>query len=300
MTYWIKGFARSPADGLGERTIGTSEDAGRPGGDRQALVERRPDVPRRFAAAWRSPVAREMVIAVAAFVAYFAVRGLTEGLVERAQENARLIIRIEKWLGIYIEGSLQVSILDNDRFVTAMNWVYIWGHWPVIAIVAIWLVHTQYDHYILTRNAFLISGAIGLVIFALLPVAPPRLVGDGFIDTVTERSISYRALQPPLFTNQYAAMPSLHLGWDLLMGIALVRYATWLPLRVFGVLLPLFMGAAIILTANHFILDGIAGVSLAIFGLWAAARFRSRSAPEEKVEPHLSAPPGKGHSREAR
>ena len=76
------------------------------------------------------------------------------------------------------------------------------------------------------RNAMMVSGAIGLIVFASYPVAPPRLRGLGLVDTVTSSSTAYRVLQPPAFVNQYAAMPSLHSGWDLLVGIAIVTAAT--------------------------------------------------------------------------
>lgn len=81
--------------------------------------------------------------------------------------------------------------------------------------------------YSVFRNAFFISGTIGIIIFVLYPVAPPRLADVGVVDTVTMYSSSYRVLQPPAFVNQYAAVPSLHFGWDLLMGIALVTQSRW-------------------------------------------------------------------------
>jgi PAP2 superfamily len=87
--------------------------------------------------------------------------------------------------------------------VTLANWVHIWGHWPVIAAVAIALYRWNRPGYALLRNAVFISGAIGFLFFALLPVAPPRLLEVGLVDTVLERSTAYRALQPPELTNQY-------------------------------------------------------------------------------------------------
>ena len=96
----------------------------------------------------------------------------------------------------------------------------------------------------------LLSGAIGMVIFALWPVAPPRLADLGLVDTVTEYSRSYRVLQPPAFTNQYAAMPSLHMGWDLLIGLAIIVAASRLWVRVIGGLLPVLMGWAVVATAE--------------------------------------------------
>jgi membrane-associated phospholipid phosphatase len=102
-------------------------------------------------------------------------------------------------------------------------------------------------------------------------MAPPRLVGElGFVDTVTLHSEAYRVLQPPSLTNQFAAIPSLHVGWNLLMGIAIVSFSTNRLLKVFGVSMPIAMYVATIVTANHYFLDGVLGSALALIGLGVA------------------------------
>src|SRR5207253_6902686 len=118
--------------------------------------------------------------------------------------------------------------------------------------------------YRLFLNAFFISGLLGIATFVLYPVAPPRLADVGVVDTVTMYSNSYRVLQPPAFVNQYAAVPSLHFGWDLLIGIALVRESKWIPARIFGAIVPALMCAAIVVTANHYIFDAMAGGVVAL------------------------------------
>jgi membrane-associated phospholipid phosphatase len=227
--------------------------------------------------------AREIAIAVGAYLIYFAVRGATQGNPARAIDNAHHLVDFEQWLGIFIESDVQ-RLVDGTGFLIDMtNWIYIWGHWPVIAVVAVWLIVYRPKDYRLVRNAFLISGGVGLVIFATFPVAPPRLADLGFVDTITDRSNAYRILQPTAFVNQYAAMPSLHLGWDLLIGIAIVAYAPWF-LKVLGVLLPIGMAFAIIATANHFIIDGVAGTALALLALWAAWLIERHGAPAAPAE----------------
>ena len=218
----------------------------------------------------RNAVLFEVALATVAYFSYFLVRGLTESGFDRATVNAERVIRFEKWLGLYHEDAVQDAIANHDWLVNLANWVYIWGHWPVIITVGAWLLWSCPREYRTLRNGFLISGAIGLVVFATFPVAPPRLLDLGLIDTVTDRSMAYRILQPPAFVNQYAAMPSLHFGWDLLVGIELVRRADKVYVRAIGVLLPLLMGWAVVATANHFIIDGLIGGVLALFGLGVA------------------------------
>lgn len=220
----------------------------------------------------RKAVLFEVCLATIAYISYFLVRGITESGFAQATDNAELVIRFEKWLGFYREDAIQDAMAHHDWLVNLANWVYIWGHWPVIVAVGAWLLWASPREYRKLRNGFLISGAIGLVVFAMFPVAPPRLLEIGLIDTVTERSLSYRLLQPPAFVNQYAAMPSLHIGWDLLVGITLVRHAHSRFVRVIGVLLPIAMAWAVVATANHFLIDSLAGAALAIFGLVVATR----------------------------
>jgi hypothetical protein len=156
--------------------------------------------------------------------------------------------------------------------VTLFNWIYIWGHWPVIIAVGVYLFRFHRQDYRLLRNAMFLSGFIGFAFFAFFPVAPPRLVDPDLIDTVTLHSNAYRALQPPGLTNQYAAFPSLHFGWNLLVGFALWRVSTRVLLRLLAVAGPTAMGIAVVATANHFVLDLAGGAVIVSAGLWIARR----------------------------
>jgi hypothetical protein len=214
------------------------------------------------------------LVLVAAF-SYFAVRGITEADVGVAVDHAQSVLTVERHLGLDIESALQAHLVGHHWMVTAVNWIYIWGHWPAIAAVMVWLHRRHHDGYLTMRNALFVSGAIGLVIFVLFPVAPPRLAGFGLVDTVTEHSSSYRVLQPPSLVNKYAAVPSLHVGWNFLVGVLLWRHAGRGPLRLLAVASPVLMFAAVVLTANHFVVDGVIGIAVAATGLAVADR-RSR------------------------
>jgi hypothetical protein len=222
-------------------------------------------------------IGREAVIIGASIFLYFFVRGLMESRVGLAYDNAERIVALERKVGLFVEQDLQAQIAGHGWLVDIVNSIYIYGHWPVVIGTLTWLLFQHRTAYPMFRNALLISGSIGLVIFATFPVAPPRFLTDyGFIDTVTEQTNAYRVLQPPAFTNQYAAMPSLHLGWNLLMGVAWVTLSTNWWGRAFGVVLPILMFSAIVLTANHYICDGIAGVTLAMLGFVVARKVRRR------------------------
>lgn len=221
---------------------------------------------------------------------YFGVRGLTVGSASDAVANAGRVLDLEDHLHIDVEGSLQALITGSGALSTVANWIYIWGHWPVIIATMVWLATRHSDVFLRLRDAMMLSGAVGMVIFATFPVAPPRLADAGMIDTISERSHAYRVLQPPAFVNQYAAMPSLHAGWDLLVGIAIVTAASSLALKIIGYAMPILMSMAVVLTANHYILDVIVGISLALAAHTAALalerrRHRHRRRQAEKARP---------------
>ena len=215
------------------------------------------------------------LVALAVFT-YFTVRGLTGGSTDVAVAHARDILLAERVLGLDVEATWQRPVVVSDAAETLANWVYIWGHWPVIIVTMVWLAWRHRDVFRRLRDAMMVSGLLGMLIFVTYPVAPPRLAGLGLVDTVTETSSAYRVLQPPAFVNQYAAMPSLHSGWDLLVGIAIVSAATSVALRMVGVLLPVLMAYSVVATANHYVLDVVAGLTLALIGYAVAIELERR------------------------
>ncbi|MBI5288685.1 MAG: phosphatase PAP2 family protein [Chloroflexi bacterium] len=246
---------------------------------RRPVAARRRSLTGAASAVFTSFAFREISLVVFGYFAYFLVRGRTEGSHAEAVANSHKAVDLEKGMGFFWEPSIQDRIVDHQWIVTLANWMYIYGHWPLIAIVSSWLLWKHRDAFTLFRSAFFISGAIGVAVFVLFPVAPPRLADIGVVDTVTLHSSAYRVLQPTAFTNQYAAVPSLHFGWDLLIGLALVTNARWLAVRIFGAIVPVLMFAAIVLTANHYIFDAVAGGAVALTGLATAHALRTWSDP---------------------
>lgn len=229
-------------------------------------------------------LSREILLIVGAMLLYFGVRNLTAGSAAAARANGDRVAELESKLGFAYEHGLQDRVVGNASLVDAANWVYVWGHWPVILTVAAVLFLTRRSDYLLLRNAMFVSGALGFLFFALLPVAPPRLMDLGLVDTVSERSGAYRTLQPPGLTNQFAALPSLHAGWNLLVGIALL-WAFRNPIaRAFALVSPVAMALAVVVTANHYVIDVWAGWAVALMGLSVALAFTSR-VPRGEFDP---------------
>jgi hypothetical protein len=214
-----------------------------------------------------SGFASQFVLVTIAALAYFGVRLLTKGAEAAAFDNARALLEFEQRVHLQIEQWAQEQILDSEALVTFFNWVYIWLHWPVILGALIFLYRFDTRGYVLFRNSLFVSGAMGLLLYVSFPVAPPRFL-DGFTDTVAELSTSYRFLQPPAVVNKYAAMPSLHVGWNILAGVILFTVLRHRILRFFALLSPVLMVLAVVLTANHYVIDALVGAAVAGLGLW--------------------------------
>jgi membrane-associated phospholipid phosphatase len=251
------------------------------------FMPRRPS-PRRARLRW---IAGQAAVVIAAIFLYFQVRGLTAADPADAYVHADQVVRLERETGLDVEAAVQAPVVAHSPLQVLANWVYIWGHWPVIIVTMCWLAWRHRREFLRLRDAMVVSGAMGLVVFVTFPVAPPRLADPDLVDTVTEASRAYRVLQPPNFVNQYAAMPSLHAGWDLLVGIAIVTAATGLALRVVGCVLPALMAFAVVATANHYLVDVIAGVAFALAGYAAALLLERRRAARA-----IRAAPGTGEA----
>ena len=213
----------------------------------------------------------EILLIASALPIYYGVRGITQTHVDAAVDRGVDIIRIEKDLGIFWEVELQSWILPYSWLVKFLNGFYLFGHLPVIGSLAVWMYFWHRPQYLLMRNAFLLSGAIALIFYVNFPTAPPRLLphelGFGFVDTVVDQYQESRPLTPSWFVNEYAAFPSMHIGWNLLVGIALFLSSRNIFIRAFAVLMPLAMFTDIILTANHYIIDAFAGSAVMLLGL---------------------------------
>lgn len=230
----------------------------------------------------------QIVILLPPSFLYFFVRDLSAGQEREAFANAASIVDFEKTLGLDWEATLQQRVLDIGWVVDAMNWIYIWGHFPLIIATLIVLFGLSRRNFITLRNSIVISGAVGLVCFALFPVAPPRLFDPNtFFDSLGELSGSYKILQNPKITNQFAAVPSFHVGWNLLVAVAVWRASRFVMLRIVAVSFPLLMITAVVLTANHWLFDIVAGVAVAIVGIVGSVlidRLLKRVAPPPPQE----------------
>ena len=216
----------------------------------------------------------EIGLVAIAFLLYFIVRGSVVDRDAEALRNAIDIVDLERSLGFYWEPDLNQAILDYGALIQLFNAIYFWLDFPIIVAIGLWLYFFGRRHeYTVARDAVLASGAIALIVYHLFPVAPPRLLPPeyGFVDTLEKFThISYQAQSTQPFVNPYAAVPSLHFGWAMVIGGAMVVTMRQPILRALGIALPWLQMAAIVFTANHYILDAFAGLVVCLAGVLLA------------------------------
>jgi membrane-associated phospholipid phosphatase len=222
-----------------------------------------------------SRYAREPVILLLAYTFYYLARHLADDA-HPAFENARYLMRLESSIGIFKELSLQSATISYDIVVHAFNVIYFYGHWPAIIAFGVYLCITKPHVYTITRNAFLISGAIALIFFVLFPVAPPRLSTVGIVDTLA-MTVPVDYDNSPL-VNPYAALPSMHVGWCLVIGLGLYISTQRRSVRLLALAITPTMWLATVITGNHFFIDGIFGTILAGIAFLVAFWLQSHSA----------------------
>src|SRR5688500_17634581 len=213
-------------------------------------------------------VGKELLLWLGLYPAYLAIRGLSIDGYGTALANAHDLISVERSLSVFHEAAVQDALSAFHGFLSTY---YMLGFGPVVAAALVWLASTRPALYRGLRNALFVSLAFAAVSYALLPMAPPRLVPDiGIADTVGlaagHDTGSFGGVVP---FNPYAAMPSMHVGWSLLVGIFGFRALRGNPLRWVFALHPVVMATAVTATGNHYFLDSMAGVAVVLSALVA-------------------------------
>jgi hypothetical protein len=203
--------------------------------------------------------------------------------------HGRAIWHLERWLRLPSETSFQHLILGHPWLVRAANYYYATAHLTGMVLFLAWLWLRHRDRYSRWRNVVVVFTGVALLI-EMIPVAPPRLIsGTGLVDTASAYGQSVYAVAGDL-ADQYAALPSIHVGWALLIGLAMARCGGRLAASV-GVTHAVLTVLVVVLTANHYWLDGVtAAAVLALAVLTEQARgrvvaaLRARGVPVVQIQ----------------
>lgn len=217
---------------------------------------------------------RETAFLAIGYVAYSLCRNLFGSASvspATALANSRAIIDIERALGLYHEAAIQAAFLPHAGLVGVFNTFYATAHFVMPVAVLVVLLRRSAIHYRRWRNVLAVTTLSSLVLFALFPVMPPRLIGScgpfgacatsPFVDTLATFGGPWSFDSGPVseVSNQFAAMPSLHFAWALWCWVALRSVLTTRTGRLAAAAYPALTLLTIVVTGNHFVLDAVGG-----------------------------------------
>jgi membrane-associated phospholipid phosphatase len=226
----------------------------------------------------RGDAALQVGLFVLADLCYETVRGIAEGNANLAFANARSVIDFEGSVGLFFEGDLQRALLAQQWIIDIANFAYMNSHFVVTTVFLVWLYLYRNDSYYFVRNMFMVAMGLALVGYTLMPTAPPRFFEElGFVDTLDQVSVNHDSALVQMFVNPYAAIPSMHCAFALMIGASGALLSRHTISRALWCLYPLFVFFVVIVTGNHFWVDGVIGwmvAGAAAFGAVQLARVR--------------------------
>ncbi|MET9727460.1 phosphatase PAP2 family protein [Streptomyces zaomyceticus] len=229
----------------------------------------------------RPPLLRELALVTALFLVYKLGRLFANGHETRAFRNADRVWDAERAIHLPDEGTIQQLLLHAEPLVRAANTYYAAVHFPATLAFLVWLYLRRPAHYVWSRRVLAVVTAAALALHLLMPLAPPRmLAAGGLVDTARVYGPSVYGATPETdsMANQFAAMPSLHFGWALMVAIGLIA-ATRSRWRVLWLLHPMLTLLVIVGTANHYWLDALAAAAILGLALLAVRAPGRRTAP---------------------
>ncbi len=232
---------------------------------------------------------REVGLVAVLYIAYDVSRGLREGNISTADDHGHALLSAETFLHINFERSMNLWLGHTPVVAVMASYFYATLHFIVTPAVLIWLYRKHPVNYSRARTTLAVATVTGLIVFWLVPTTPPRLLpGAGFHDSMAgvagwgwwgAEGSAPKGLGS--LTNQLAAMPSLHVGWALWAGYWIFRNARHTWVRALGVLYPILTALVVMATANHYLLDVLAGAADVILAggvvAFVAARLHRRA-----------------------
>jgi membrane-associated phospholipid phosphatase len=219
---------------------------------------------------WRT----ELLLFLAAYVVYNVARWIFVGDLGVAKDHARWIFGLEQDAGVAIEGSVQQA-LDSSAVSFALSNLYLAAQLVVVPATLVWLYRRSPHLYRQLRNTVVATWLLAVPVFALFPVAPPRLADLGIADTVSQQATVQLTGRSTIFYNQLAAVPSLHVGFAVAVGVAAAYALRPRWAKALALLWGPIVSLSVVATGNHYVFDIAAGLVVTAVG-FAAGRLAMR------------------------
>jgi hypothetical protein len=218
---------------------------------------------------------RQVSLFALAYFGYRLVRGFAEGDAKAAFAHARDLISLERGMHLFVEPSIQAWASGSHFVIVLASWLYVNAQGPITIAALLYLYMRHNRSFYFVRNMFLIAMGIALVAYIVFPTAPPRFLPEwGFTDTVanvTPVNVSHTSSSMTALFNPYAAVPSMHVAFALMIAVPLAQLTRRRTVRVLWILYPFLMTFVIVVTANHFIVDALLGAITAGASAYAAS-----------------------------
>ncbi|MGN6378208.1 MAG: phosphatase PAP2 family protein [Gaiellales bacterium] len=236
----------------------------------------------------RGPPDLALQVAIVALfdIAYERSRVLARGDRGVALAHAHSVVDTERSLGMFHELSVQRFAMHSPGIVLDVaNWTYFNAQFTVTFGFLLWAYLFRTDRFTTVRNTIIIADVLGLIGYIAYPTAPPRMLpGLGFVDALNQAAVNQHSSVISSLANPYAAMPSLHTAYAVVFGFWGVMLTRRWWTRALWALYPALVVFSIVATANHFLLDAVAGALVATVAL-AAARLAARTRPAVRPAP---------------
>jgi hypothetical protein len=226
----------------------------------------------------RHSLRAEAAAILALYGLYELARGLVVGDTAGADRHAQRLVALERSLHLFFEAKVQHAAHALPGLTSLLGVAYLTLHLAVTAGVLLWRHQRRPSAFPFVRTSLLLASGLAVVGFLVYPTAPPRLAGIGIVDTVSNGQVDLnRGLVSSLY-NPYAAVPSMHIGYALIVATSLVRHGRRLLAQALAALYPLLVLLVVVATGNHFFLDAAAGALVAGLAAAAAALLTRRAA----------------------
>ncbi len=229
-------------------------------------------VGRRYLPHGWSDLGRQLAIWFGFAVLYQLARGVADRHPTKAFSNGLAVVHFETRVTHRLYELTFQNFVDQKHWLeTLVSWTYWNSEFTVVGLAVLWVYLRHHDAFHNFRNSVLLANMIGLLGYVFVPTAPPRLLGVGFVNQHRDGLVSFAA-------NPYAAMPSLHAADALIVGVVLFSVCRRWWSKVLWLAWPIWVWFAVMATGNHFWLDCIAGVAVALLAMTVVYNERVRRA----------------------
>jgi PAP2 superfamily len=216
----------------------------------------------------------EAGLVVVLYALYETARGIVVGDTDAAERHADRLVALERSLHVFAEGGVQRAAHAVPGLPGLLSLAYLTLHLTVTIAVLLWLHQRSPAAFASVRTTLLVASGIALIGFLAFPTAPPRLADVGIADTVSNGRVDLNHGLVSALYNPYAAVPSMHVAYALVVSAAVIRLTRRRVVRVLAALYTPFVLFVIVATGNHFFFDAATGAAVAAVAAMIVLRLR--------------------------